>query len=147
MTVMPIGVTIGFACAFAVPGATLLTGRAVLFWFGIAALAAGALLRQHCFRMLGASFRPVVEVQSEQAIVERGLYRFVRHPSYAAAVLIFLGLGLALTNWVTLLVILATAVIVYGYRVHVEEAALVSTLGDAYRAYMSRTKRIVPFVW
>lgn len=34
----------------------------------------------------------------------------------------------------------------YAYRVHVEEAALVRTLGDSYRAYMDRTWRFVPYV-
>jgi protein-S-isoprenylcysteine O-methyltransferase Ste14 len=147
MIATPFGVTIAFMCAFALPGATLVSGRAALFWIGIAVLAVGALVRQHCFRMLGASFKPIVDVQSEQVIVERGVYRFLRHPSYAAAVLIFLGIGLVLTNWVSLLVILATVATVYGYRIHVEEAALLSTLGDPYRKYMARTKRIVPFVW
>jgi protein-S-isoprenylcysteine O-methyltransferase Ste14 len=36
--------------------------------------------------------------------------------------------------------------IAYGYRVSVEERALVAVLGDRYRAYMRRTKRFVPFV-
>jgi len=40
----------------------------------------------------------------------------------------------------------ATMIVVYGYRVAVEERALVATLGDAYREYMRRTKRFIPFV-
>jgi protein-S-isoprenylcysteine O-methyltransferase Ste14 len=142
-----LGGFVAFACAFESSGATIVTGRLAVFWVGIALIAVGALFRQHCFRVLGSSFKPVVDVRSDQVVVETGAYRFVRHPSYAAAVLIFLGIALALTNWASLLVILATVTIVYGYRIRVEEAALLSTLGDSYRAYMARTKRLVPFVW
>jgi len=142
-----VGATIAFVCAFEARGAAIVTGRVVVFWIGLALIAAGALVRQHCFRVLGASFKPVVDVEPSQAIVERGAYRVLRHPSYAGATLLFLGLGFALTNWASVLVILVMLAVVYGYRMHVEEAALVATLGDPYRQYMARTKRIVPFVW
>jgi len=141
------GSCIAFGSASALPRATLVPHRVALFWAGIVVIAAGGALRRHCFRMLGASFKAVVEVRPDQAVVERGAYRFVRHPSYAAAVLLFVGIGLALTNWVSLLALILMLAIVYGYRIHVEEAALAETLGAAYRSYMARTKRIVPFIW
>jgi protein-S-isoprenylcysteine O-methyltransferase Ste14 len=34
----------------------------------------------------------------------------------------------------------------YAYRIHVEEAMLVSALGQPYSEYMRRTARLVPFV-
>jgi protein-S-isoprenylcysteine O-methyltransferase Ste14 len=136
-----------FACPFLLPSYNIVSGRVAVFWLGIALLAAGGLVRQHCFRMLGASFKPIVEVRTDQAVVQRGAYRFLRHPSYAGAIVLFLGIGFALTNWMSVLGTIVMLAIVYGYRIHVEEAALVSTLGDSYRSYMARTKRIVPFVW
>lgn len=33
------------------------------------------------------------------------------------------------------------------YRINVEERALVQALGERYRAYMQRTKRLIPFVY
>jgi protein-S-isoprenylcysteine O-methyltransferase Ste14 len=33
------------------------------------------------------------------------------------------------------------------YRIHVEEAALVSAVGDRYRSYASEHKRLIPLVW
>ena len=118
-----------------------------LFWLGTATLIAGSLLRRHCWHMLGESFTGTVVVRSGQAVVDRGAYRFVRHPSYTAGGLLFLGIGIALANWVSLLLLLASTVIVYAYRVRVEEAALVSVIGDPYRTYMTRTKRFVPFLF
>ena len=47
----------------------------------------------------------------------------------------------------SLLVLVLASTIVYGYRVSVEERALVETLGERYRAYVRRTHRFVPFVF
>jgi protein-S-isoprenylcysteine O-methyltransferase Ste14 len=136
-----------FALAYLQPGATIMTHRVVIFWTGVALLAAGGILRRHCFRMLGDFFSGVVVVQPGQPVIERGAYHLVRHPSYSAAFLIWGGIGLALTNWLSLLLLLTTSAIVYGYRVRVEERALVQTLGQPYIDYMNRTKRFIPFVF
>jgi protein-S-isoprenylcysteine O-methyltransferase Ste14 len=32
-------------------------------------------------------------------------------------------------------------------RIHVEEAEMVSVLGDRYRAYQAQTKRLIPGIW
>jgi protein-S-isoprenylcysteine O-methyltransferase Ste14 len=109
-------------------------------------MVAGSLLRRHCFRMLGSSFTAVVVVAPGQQMVERGAYRWVRHPSYSAAALVYAGMALALGNWVSVAIVLTAAVLTYGYRVRVEERALVQTLGEPYRAYMQRTKRFIPLI-
>jgi protein-S-isoprenylcysteine O-methyltransferase Ste14 len=118
-----------------------------LFWTGLATIIAGSLLRRHCWRMLGASFTGTVIVRPDQAVVDRGAYHYVRHPSYTAGAILFLGIGLVLANWISLIVLMGAVSAVYGYRVGVEEHALLATIGDPYRSYMSRTKRFVPFVF
>lgn len=119
----------------------------VLFWIGLCVLVAGSLLRRHCWRMLGQSFTGAVIVKPDQAVVERGAYRYVRHPSYTAGVLMHVGIGLALANWISLTVLILSTLLVYAYRVRVEEAALLSVIGEPYRTYMTRTRRFVPFVF
>jgi protein-S-isoprenylcysteine O-methyltransferase Ste14 len=56
-------------------------------------------------------------------------------------------MGLALANWLSLVVIFLVTSICYGYRIRVEEQALSKTLGAPYRKYMKRTKRLIPFVF
>ncbi|MCX6549544.1 MAG: isoprenylcysteine carboxylmethyltransferase family protein [Acidobacteria bacterium] len=119
----------------------------VLFWAGLAVIVGGSLLRRHCWRMLGASFTGAVIVTPDQAVVDRGAYRYVRHPSYTAGAIMFLGIGLTLANWISVAVLIGAVAAVYGYRVSVEERALATTIGGPYRRYMSRTKRFVPFVF
>jgi protein-S-isoprenylcysteine O-methyltransferase Ste14 len=121
--------------------------RFALFWAGLAAIIGGSLLRRHCWRVLGASFTGAVIVKPDQVVVDRGAYHYVRHPSYTAGAILFLGIGLALANWISLVVLIAAVSVVYGYRVGVEERALQATIGDSYRSYMSRTKRFVPFLF
>jgi protein-S-isoprenylcysteine O-methyltransferase Ste14 len=135
-----------FSIAALVPSAEL-PHRVLLFWAGLAAIIGGSLLRRHCWRMLGASFTGAVIVRPHQVVVDRGAYHYVRHPSYTAGVIMFLGIALALSNWIGVVVLMGTVGIVYAYRVGVEERALLATLGDPYQRYMNRTKRFVPFVW
>jgi len=73
-------------------------------------------------------------------------YQWVRHPSYPAAMAMLLGIGLALGSWGSVLVIALAAALVYGYRIRVEERALLATLGAPNAEYMRRTRRLVPFV-
>jgi len=141
-----LGVFFAFAIAGALPRFTITAGRIVLYGAGVSCLAVGGWLRRHCFRMLGASFTFDVRVRGDQVVVDRGAYRFVRHPSYSAGLLLFGGIGLALTNWLSLVVAIVPAAVAYAYRISVEERALVDALGPAYALYMKRTKRIVPFV-
>jgi protein-S-isoprenylcysteine O-methyltransferase Ste14 len=113
---------------------------------GMALLIAGAVLRRHCFNALGKSFTGTVIVARDQTIVQNGPYRFVRHPSYTAAFLMFIGIGLALCSWISLAILFFVHCYLYGRRVAVEERALLDTLGTPYREYMSRTRRFIPFV-
>jgi protein-S-isoprenylcysteine O-methyltransferase Ste14 len=60
--------------------------------------------------------------------------------------LLMTGMGLALGNWASFLVMAVSTIAAYSYRVAVEERALTATLGEPYRDYMQRTKRFIPFV-
>lgn len=134
------------ACAFFLPATAIVYHRVWWFAIGLGWMAAGGLLRQHCFRMLGTSFTGAVTVRPDQEIVQRGAYRWVRHPSYTAGILLTGGLGLALGNWLSTGLLMAGSIVAYIYRVRVEEQALLATLGERYAAYMKRTKRFVPYI-
>ena len=114
---------------------------------GIVLLAAGGMLRRLCFRILGEYFTAAVTVRAGQPVIDRGPYRWIRHPGYAAGSIMFLGIGLALGNWLGLAIFFLEIVVVYSQRVKAEEKALLDTLGEPYRAYMARTKRFIPFIF
>lgn len=123
------------------------TKRVAAFWVGTAMIASGSLLRRHCWRMLGTSFTGDVQARPDQQVVTRGAYSKLRHPSYTGAVLINTGMGIALGTWAGTLLLVVASFAVYGYRISVEERALLAAIGEPYREFMSTRKRLIPFVY
>ncbi len=124
-----------------------MVARAELFWVGLALMVAGAVFRLYAIRQLGRYFVPEVTIQPGQRVVDQGLYRYLRHPSYTGTFITILGYALALGNWLSLAVMLLVSGLVYGLRMRIEEAALVEAFGAEYQAYMRRTKRLIPFIF
>jgi protein-S-isoprenylcysteine O-methyltransferase Ste14 len=119
----------------------------LVFLTGVALLVSGSLLRRHCWRMLGESFTGDVRASSGQAVVTRGAYALVRHPSYTAGILMNTGIGVALGNWASALILAVISFAVYQYRITVEERALLATIGEPYRVFMRTRKRLIPYVY
>jgi len=112
----------------------------VVFWLGLA-------VRAWSVVTLGGSFSTFVEVDADQAVVTRGPYRWMRHPSYTGLLLIALGFGLGAANWLSLLVCAVGPALGLLPRIAVEEAELTRVLGERYRSYQQATHRIVPGLW
>jgi len=78
--------------------------------------------------------------------VDRGPYRILRHPCYTGLLLIFLGCGVMLGNWLGALASSAVVLAAVGYRIRIEERVLIATLGDTYQAFAKNRARLVPFI-
>jgi protein-S-isoprenylcysteine O-methyltransferase Ste14 len=89
----------------------------------------------------------VVRVVQSQPVIERGAYQWIRHPSYLASISVMVGMGLTLANWISIIALGIVPLVIVGYHIHVEERALVETLGAPYHEYMNRTKRLIPFLF
>ena len=109
--------------------------------------ALGLLLRWWAIVTLGRFFTVDVMIEKDHQLVERGPFRWVRHPSYTGVLLAFLGWSLTLWNWIAMLIALLPIFIAFVRRMNVEEAALRGALGAPYADYMKRTKRLVPGVY
>jgi protein-S-isoprenylcysteine O-methyltransferase Ste14 len=143
-------VLIAVALAVAVVLATVTASRStagahrtvgvLVMWLGLA-------LRVWAVASLGRAFRTTVEVDAGQAVVSTGPYRWVRHPSYSGLLLIVAGCGIASGSWLVVAVCVVLPLLALVRRIHVEEAEMVSVLGDRYRAYQAGTKRLIPGVW
>ncbi|MGK6320741.1 methyltransferase family protein [Sphingomonas sp. DT-204] len=136
------------------PVAALDAGRfhwsAVPLWLailGYAALLAGIAVTAWA-QAVNPFFEPGVRIQSErhQRVIDTGPYRFVRHPGYVAALLLFLGMALALGSfWALVPVAIASAVLVL--RTAWEDRLLQAEL-PGYQDYTRRVGwRLVPGIW
>ena len=104
----------------------------------------GLVVRWTAIMTLGRLFTVDVAISESHELVQRGLYRYVRHPSYSGLLLAFLGLGLFFANWLSLLVLMIPITLAVTNRIVKEEEALLSALGPPYAAYCARTKRLIP---
>lgn len=87
-----------------------------------------------------------VEVQAHQKVVDTGLYGIVRHPMYAATLLLFLSMPLVLGSPISFVIMLAFIPILVR-RIRNEEAVLTDGL-EGYAAYRARVRyRLLPGIW
>jgi len=142
-----IGISLGFSLSYLLPQATILWNRKLVFFTGISLMLAGIIFRRYAMSVLGRFFTFDVAIHSGQTVIEIGPYRYIRHPSYTGALVTLIGLGLALGNWAALIALLVCTGIAYNYRIVIEEAALVAALGEPYKDYMRRTRRLIPFLF
>src|SRR5437016_8940009 len=117
-----------------------------VFYPGIFLMLLGVFLRQWAIAVLGRFFSLTVRVAEDHRVIDKGPYRLVRHPSYSGVLITFIGLSLAVQSLGALLVLLSVFVVSYGYRMRVEEKALLAELGEDYSNYMKRTKRLIPYI-
>jgi protein-S-isoprenylcysteine O-methyltransferase Ste14 len=87
-----------------------------------------------------------VEVQEGQKVVDTGLYGVVRHPMYAATLILFLSMPLVLRAPLSFLVLLGYLPVIVK-RIRGEEAVLAREL-PGYPEYMRKVRfRLIPGVW
>jgi protein-S-isoprenylcysteine O-methyltransferase Ste14 len=142
-----IGVAAAFIIAGHVQSAGLGSARWPLFIVGLAIMLLGIALRQWSVFTLGQFFTVQVRVRDDQTVVDWGPYRFVRHPSYTAIILSFVGIGVALENWLSLVVLMIVPTIGLVVRIGVEERALTDALGEPYQRFAATRARLIPGLW
>lgn len=88
----------------------------------------------------------LIEVDPEQKVISTGPYARVRHPMYAGALVMLVGVPLALASWWGFLpVVPMTLVLVF--RLLDEENFLMKNL-VGYAEYRNKVRyRLIPFIW
>lgn len=87
-----------------------------------------------------------ITVEADQPVVSSGLYGIVRHPMYVGALVMMVGMPIALASYWGLLTLIP-GVLVFVARITDEEKALRQEL-DGYEEYTEKVQyRLVPGVW
>lgn len=120
------------------------TGAWPLFSVGLMLMVVGLVIRWWAIASLGPFFTPDVRVHPGQKVIDRGPYRWVRHPSYSGLIVFFVGIGLALSNWLSLALLVVLPTVGLGVRIRAEEQALLASLGGAYERFCASRPRLIP---
>jgi len=114
---------------------------------GLVLIILGLLIRWIAIYSLKRQFTVDVSIIQNHRIIREGIYRFVRHPSYAGSLLSFFGLGLCFADYFSIIIIFLPIFLVFLFRIHIEEKALIDNFGDEYIKYCASTKRLIPGVF
>jgi len=119
------------------PAALALAGNALM---AIGWLAIFFVFRENSFSSA------IIEIADDQKVVSTGPYAWVRHPMYAGALVMLLGMPLALGSWRGVAVLLAMLP-AFVWRVFDEERLLTENL-PGYAEYRQKVRfRLIPGVW
>lgn len=112
-------------------------------WLGAVGGALAVPLAYWVLSSIGTNISPSHATRAGHQLITHGPYRWVRHPLYSAGLLLCVSLTLLTALW-TLGVGMLIPLAVLLWRTPREEARLVETFGEEYRAYMRRTGRFFP---
>lgn len=98
-------------------------------------------------RALGRHFRLTAQFLEGHHLVTSGPYRFVRHPIYAAMLLLLFGTGIAWSTKPALLAALLFYAAGTWIRIQAEEQLLCKGFGREYEAYARCVPAFLPRLW
>jgi protein-S-isoprenylcysteine O-methyltransferase Ste14 len=111
---------------------------------GFVTSAAGIGLAIAARAYLGRSWSPRAENRETTELITSGPYAVVRHPLYSGLLLAIAGSAIGQSVfWLLPMLVYGPLFIITARR---EESSLLEQFPDGYRAYMKRTKMLLPFV-
>lgn len=116
-------------------------------YIGLIIIIIGIIFRVIIIKSLGEYFTVDVTIKNNHKLKKDGFYKFLRHPSYFVSLITFIGFGISLNNWISLIITLILITSTFIYRIKVEEKALIQQFGNEYLEYKKSTKGLIPFVY
>jgi protein-S-isoprenylcysteine O-methyltransferase Ste14 len=113
-------------------------------WIGVILFALGAVLLHLTHQAMGRSWTPTLGLREDHKLVTDGVFKYIRHPMYAAHILWAIAQPLILANWIAGFSFLIPQILQYWFRVGDEEKMMLEAFGDQYQVYMEKTGRIIP---
>jgi protein-S-isoprenylcysteine O-methyltransferase Ste14 len=114
---------------------------------GIALIILGISIRYISIRTLGRSFTAHLRVNEGRRLIQEGIYKRLRHPSYFGMIFSFLGLPLAFCSLYGVIYMVVVGIPGLIFRINLEEKFLVGEFGSEYIEYRKRTSKLIPFVY
>jgi len=141
---IPAAITLGFYVADTQEWNSISSLIAIM---GLGIFIIGIVLRWLSIIQLKKGFTVDIAIGKKQALKTDGLYKKIRHPSYAGLLLICFGLAVSMNSIKSLIVISIPIFLAVAYRIKTEEEVLTEAFGNAYRAYKKKTHKIIPGIY
>lgn len=142
-------ITIGYLLSFIIASTKI--GRIyhwnIFFMIGAFIAIVGLIIRISAILTLKQQFTYTVTRIENHELIEKGLYKIIRHPGYLGQLIIFLGISTSLSNWLSVISMMISVLIGYIYRIKTEEKFMIEEMGNKYIDYQKRTKRLIPKIF
>ena len=96
---------------------------------------------------LGGYYTRTLMTTKDHRVVTTGPYSRIRHPAYLGVILLWSGFGVLSGNLIIAFIFPIMFVVVYLYRISIEEKMLVRELGEDYTQYQRKTRKLIPAVY
>jgi protein-S-isoprenylcysteine O-methyltransferase Ste14 len=98
------------------------------------------------FFLIKTRGNPEGDFEDTTALITSGVYKYIRHPLYTSLLLLSLGAFLKELTFLGAGLLITTLLGVY-LTARIEEGHNLERFGQAYREYMHRTSRFIPFIF
>ncbi len=106
----------------------------------------GLILRIEAKNQLGSFYSHTLKIHRDHKLITSGIYRYIRHPAYLGALLIWFGIPIILNSLIGFIIMLLI-IPCYIYRMNIEEEMLIRVFKDKYIKYIKRSSRLIPYIY
>jgi protein-S-isoprenylcysteine O-methyltransferase Ste14 len=142
-----VGLVLKFTCSTIPTGVFNFGDNLFMLCCAIVFFLIGIIIRWHAILKLKQWFSTTITIKEGHQIMSKGIYKFVRHPSYLGVVLCFIGLALSFHTVVLFLIVFVPNLIALLIRISFEEKVLISHFGSDYIDYKNSTKKLLPLIF
>jgi protein-S-isoprenylcysteine O-methyltransferase Ste14 len=117
----------------------------VIAWTASLLCVAGLALCIWARIIIGRNWSGVVTLKEDHQLIERGPYRWVRHPIYTGLLMMYLATAIVLGRGAGFIGLLFIS-LSFWIKLDAEEKLMLKQFPDRYPIYQRRVKRIIPFI-
>ena len=142
-----IALAISMGIMFSINNRFYISNQQLIPYIGIITIVVGMVFRFISIWTLGRLFTVDVTIRDNHTIKKNGIYSIVRHPSYLGSLVSFIGFGISLNSWLSLMAIAVLMTIAFIYRIKIEEKVLINQFGADYLEYKKKTYGLIPWIY
>jgi protein-S-isoprenylcysteine O-methyltransferase Ste14 len=118
----------------------------IFLTIGLAMVLAGVIIRFVAILTLKRNFSGLLRIREGHTLVKSGIYRWIRHPAYLGAILLFLGIPVMLSSLLGFAVMFLLVPYLM-HRITLEERMLIDRFGAEYEDYKKSSKKLIPYLY